>query len=186
MYPCKDVLKVLISVRKGKSFAKGAKAQIAFFPMSKCCPDPDISIRNVIALAKQKAKLCLILPGTLAVQNMILTQNVTMNAALLTSATLCMLSSQQSEHAYTSAFHEADPKNQCKTRASPNVEKWKQAEEIEIKTLWGMGTWQIVDQPQNCTPLPGVWSYRVKRNRDGNISKYKAQWCAHGDMQMPW
>eukprot|EP00961_Rhodomonas_salina_P155382 2092487-Rhodomonas_salina.1 len=49
-----------------------------------------------------------------------------------------------------------------------------------------MGTWQIVDQPQNCTPLPGVWSYQVKRYRDGNVSKYKAQWCARGDMQMPW
>eukprot|EP00961_Rhodomonas_salina_P203108 2740625-Rhodomonas_salina.1 len=97
-----------------------------------------------------------------------------------------MLSSQQSEHAYTSAFHEADLKNQCETQASPNVENWKQAEEIEIKTLWGMGMWQIVDQPLNCTPLPGVWSYCVKRDQDGNISKYKALWCAHGDMQMPW
>eukprot|EP00961_Rhodomonas_salina_P090888 1223060-Rhodomonas_salina.1 len=49
-----------------------------------------------------------------------------------------------------------------------------------------MGTWQIVDQPQNCTPLPGVWLYHVKHDQDGNISKYKAQWCARGDMQMPW
>eukprot|EP00961_Rhodomonas_salina_P138114 1858185-Rhodomonas_salina.1 len=58
MYPSKDVLKVLISVRKGKPLTKGAKAQIAFLPMSKCCPDPDISISNAISLAKPNAKLC--------------------------------------------------------------------------------------------------------------------------------
>eukprot|EP00961_Rhodomonas_salina_P107579 1448375-Rhodomonas_salina.1 len=49
-----------------------------------------------------------------------------------------------------------------------------------------MGTWKLVDTPRDCTPLPGVWSYRVKRDRDGNISKYKARWCSSGDMQMPW
>eukprot|EP00961_Rhodomonas_salina_P107580 1448376-Rhodomonas_salina.1 len=49
-----------------------------------------------------------------------------------------------------------------------------------------MGTWKIVDTPRDCTPLPGVWSYRVKRDSDGNISKYKARWCVRGDMQMPW
>eukprot|EP00961_Rhodomonas_salina_P298730 3938330-Rhodomonas_salina.1 len=75
-----------------------------------------------------------------------------------------MLSSQQSDCAYTSAFHEPDPKSQRETRASPHAEQWKQAEEIEIKMLWGM----------------------VKCDSDGNISKYKASWCARGDMQMPW
>eukprot|EP00961_Rhodomonas_salina_P098433 1324558-Rhodomonas_salina.1 len=48
-----------------------------------------------------------------------------------------------------------------------------------------MGTWQIVNLPSNCTELPGVWSYQVKCDCDGNISKYKASWCACGDMQMP-
>eukprot|EP00961_Rhodomonas_salina_P149336 2010002-Rhodomonas_salina.2 len=49
-----------------------------------------------------------------------------------------------------------------------------------------MGTWKIVDCPLNCTPLPGVWSYSVKQDSNGIISKYKARWCARRDMQMPW
>eukprot|EP00961_Rhodomonas_salina_P189860 2561445-Rhodomonas_salina.1 len=97
-----------------------------------------------------------------------------------------MLSSQQSEYAFVSAFHEPDPKNQRATRASPHVAEWKRAEEIDIKTLWDMGTWKIVDCPLDCTPLPGIWSYCIKRDSDGNICKYKARWCARRDMQMPW
>eukprot|EP00961_Rhodomonas_salina_P276893 3741647-Rhodomonas_salina.1 len=57
--------------------------------------------------------------------NKILTRKVTTNAALLVSATLAMLSSHQSKHAYVSAFHEPDPKNQREMRASRHVEEWK-------------------------------------------------------------
>eukprot|EP00961_Rhodomonas_salina_P071636 961911-Rhodomonas_salina.1 len=97
-----------------------------------------------------------------------------------------MLSACQTEHAYVSCFHEADPKNQSETRASPSVEDWKCAEEIEIKTHWGLGTWEIVSTPKGCVPLPDTWSYSVKQDCDGNVSKYKTRWCARGDMQMPW
>eukprot|EP00961_Rhodomonas_salina_P209733 2831887-Rhodomonas_salina.1 len=79
--------------------------------MSKCGPDPDISIRNVISLAKPNAKLCVDLtrdscgPKHVIPQqsqrvtwarsslgsSRILTRNVTTNAALLASTTLCIL-----------------------------------------------------------------------------------------------
>eukprot|EP00961_Rhodomonas_salina_P297372 3937170-Rhodomonas_salina.1 len=140
MYPGKDVLKVLISVHKGKPFAKGAKAQIAFLPMSKCCPDPDISIRHAISLAKPNAKLCVDLTRdsccpkymipqpsqrvTLARSSSgssrILTRGVTTNAALLASATR-MLSSQQSEHAYTSAFTRPIRKTNARPELRPTL-----------------------------------------------------------------
>eukprot|EP00961_Rhodomonas_salina_P283093 3825709-Rhodomonas_salina.1 len=60
------------------------------------------------------------------------------------------------------------------------------AEELEIRTLWGLQTWDICYIPHSVVLLPGVWSYRVKHDRDGSISKYKARWCASGDMQMQW
>eukprot|EP00961_Rhodomonas_salina_P147323 1982588-Rhodomonas_salina.1 len=46
MYPGQAVLKCLISICKGKPFTKGAKAQIAYLPISKSGPEPDISIQN--------------------------------------------------------------------------------------------------------------------------------------------
>eukprot|EP00961_Rhodomonas_salina_P303138 3941115-Rhodomonas_salina.1 len=160
---------------KGQPFKKQEKTQIAYLPISKAGPGPDVSIRNTLILSKPKATMCVDLtcgsngpkyiipqPSQLVTcarsasgSNKNLTRKVTTNAELLASAAvLAMLSSHQSKHAYVSAFHEPNPKNQRETRASQHVEEWKLAEEIEIKTLWGMGTWKIVDTPCGCTPLP--------------------------------
>eukprot|EP00961_Rhodomonas_salina_P126916 1710578-Rhodomonas_salina.2 len=73
-----------------------------------------------------------------------------------------MLAQGQTEHGYTSSFHEPDLKNQCATCSSPCAEEWKLAEEIGIKTLGGLGTWEIVATPAGCVPLPCTWSYDVK------------------------
>mmetsp|Transcript_62378 Transcript_62378/g.129470 ORF Transcript_62378/g.129470 Transcript_62378/m.129470 type:complete len:123 (+) Transcript_62378:692-1060(+) len=46
-----------------------------------------------------------------------------------------------------------------------------------------MGTFEIVDTPTHVLPLPSRFTYSIKRNKDGSISKYKACLVARGDMQ---
>eukprot|EP00961_Rhodomonas_salina_P243297 3287693-Rhodomonas_salina.5 len=87
---------------------------------------------------------------------------------------------------YTSVFHEPELKNQSQDCPSSKAAEWMLTKEKEIRTLWGLDTWEICYIPPGCVPLQGVWSYRVKSDSDGSISKYKARWCSRGDMQMPW
>eukprot|EP00961_Rhodomonas_salina_P110041 1481087-Rhodomonas_salina.1 len=68
-----------------------------------------------------------------------------------------MLSAQQSDCAFVSAFPEPCPKNQCSTRALTRAQEWIASEVKELKTLSDMGTREIVTIPHNCTPLPGTW-----------------------------
>ena len=105
------------------------------------------------------------------------------HAALLTFATLCMLHSQHSDHCFVSQFFPLEPKSQKQARASPQALEWRRAEHVELKTIWEMGTFKIVDLPNGVEPLPSRFTYRLKRNHDGTISKYKARLVARGDMQ---
>eukprot|EP00961_Rhodomonas_salina_P094317 1269162-Rhodomonas_salina.2 len=58
MYPGQAVLKCLILVSKGQPFKKQVKTQIAYLPISKAGPGPDVSIRNTLTLSKPKATTC--------------------------------------------------------------------------------------------------------------------------------
>jgi hypothetical protein len=64
------------------------------------------------------------------------------------------------------------------------VSKWRAAAEMEIRTLERMGTWIEVPITEATTKvLPGTWAYRCKRSPDGEIKKYKARYCIHGDQK---
>jgi len=76
-------------------------------------------------------------------------RNRTPMSALLTVACLTMVNSQQYEHGYVSELAPIEPKTQREARASPQAFKWKEAERIELKTIWDMGTFLIVDRPKH-------------------------------------
>ena len=48
-----------------------------------------------------------------------------------------------------------------------------------------MGTFEIIDRPDKCDPLPSMFTYRLKTGDQGQIIKYKARLCARGDLQLP-
>ena len=104
-------------------------------------------------------------------------------AALLTFATLYMLEAHQTEFAFTTGFNPIEPKTQRDAMNSPQSDEWKQAEEIELKTIWDMGTFEVVDRPLDIPLLPSIFAYCVKCNKDGSISKFKARLVARGDLQ---
>ena len=48
-----------------------------------------------------------------------------------------------------------------------------------------MGTWELVDPPEGCTPIPNKWVLTKKYNKEGNLLKYKARLVAKGYSQQP-
>jgi hypothetical protein len=60
---------------------------------------------------------------------------------------------------------------------------WRKAMDEEITSLLEMGAWKLVPLPPGVRPLPCRWTYKVKRDGDGNIERYKARLVAKGYAQ---
>lgn len=54
----------------------------------------------------------------------------------------------------------------------------------EYDTLKGNDTWSLVSRPSNKKIIKNKWVYRIKRDQDGNIDKFKARLVARGDQQI--
>mmetsp|Transcript_61737 Transcript_61737/g.127625 ORF Transcript_61737/g.127625 Transcript_61737/m.127625 type:complete len:253 (+) Transcript_61737:3496-4254(+) len=104
-------------------------------------------------------------------------------AALFTYAVSYMLEQHQTEFAFTSEYAPTEPKSQREARNLPERDEWITAEEVELKTIWDMGTFEVVDTPSHVSLLPSRFTYCIKVNADGTISKFKARLVARGDMQ---
>ena len=48
-----------------------------------------------------------------------------------------------------------------------------------------MGTWKLIDKPPSLVPIVNKWVYTKKRDKEGNVVKYKAQLVAKGCTQQP-
>ena len=55
----------------------------------------------------------------------------------------------------------------------------------KIKSLMIRNTWEVVSSKSvaNHSVIPGKWSYKCKRKPDWTIRKFKACYCARGDVQ---
>ncbi|KAL4291084.1 hypothetical protein GQ457_14G008390 [Hibiscus cannabinus] len=62
---------------------------------------------------------------------------------------------------------------------------WSPAVLAEFKALQDNKTWELVDLPPGKKAIGCKWLFRVKRNADGTISKYKAHLVAKGFTQIP-
>eukprot|EP00961_Rhodomonas_salina_P137676 1852042-Rhodomonas_salina.2 len=69
----------------------------------------------------------------------------TNGSALLTFATLAMLSSSQTTHCFTSVMHDYEPKSRREAMASANASDWIKAEHLELRIVWNLGTFENVD-----------------------------------------
>jgi hypothetical protein len=71
------------------------------------------------------------------------------------------------------------------TRGKFADEYWK-AMELEIATLEALGAWEVLEYDSETMPnvIPSTWAFKCKRFPDGLIKKFKARFCARGDMQL--
>ena len=66
---------------------------------------------------------------------------------------------------------------------SKDSEKWLKAMNDEIKSIKMHDTWEICKLPKGKKSIKCRWLFKIKRNPDNTISKYKARLCAKGFTQ---
>lgn len=57
---------------------------------------------------------------------------------------------------------------------------WAKARETEIDTFNKKQTWEFVDMPIDAYFIGSKWVYKIKRNADGSIERFKACLVAQG------
>lgn len=53
----------------------------------------------------------------------------------------------------------------------------------EYKALVNQGTWELVRPPAGANIIGCQWIFKVKRNSDGSVARYKARLVANGNQQ---
>ncbi|GJV09216.1 putative RNA-directed DNA polymerase [Tanacetum coccineum] len=66
-----------------------------------------------------------------------------------------------------------------------NSPKWCQAIKEEYDALMKNGTWSLVPRASNTNVVDGKWVYKLKRDKNGAITRYKARFVAKGFQQQP-
>ncbi|GKF15892.1 retrovirus-related pol polyprotein from transposon TNT 1-94, partial [Tanacetum coccineum] len=66
-----------------------------------------------------------------------------------------------------------------------NSPKWRQAMKEEYDALVKNGMWSFVPRTSNTNVVDGKWVYRLKHDKNGAITCYKARFVAKGFRQQP-
>ena len=67
--------------------------------------------------------------------------------------------------------------------ASPDAELWQRAMDEEMASLMANKTWTLEEAPPGIKPIPVKWVFKIKRDSNGNIERYKARLLAKGFRQ---
>jgi hypothetical protein len=79
---------------------------------------------------------------------------------------------------------QGDPKTLQEAKLRVDWPLWKEAMDREIATLEHAGTWTTVPRPPGKNIVGSKWVFRIKRNADGSVEKYKARLVARGFTQV--
>nr|XP_008343016.1 uncharacterized protein LOC103405779 [Malus domestica] len=84
-----------------------------------------------------------------------------------------------SPHSVSTTANETSAKPTNFRSASTNV-NWQRAMQEEFDALKGQATWKLVPSPTHRAVVGSKWVYKLKKNPDGSISRYKARLVAQG------
>ena len=76
-----------------------------------------------------------------------------------------------------------EPRTLKEAMARPDWPKWLQAMKNEYASHVENGTWDLTVLPDGRKVITGRWVFRLKKDRFGNVIKYKARWVVHGYKQ---
>lgn len=79
---------------------------------------------------------------------------------------------------------EIEPQNYKQALASPYAAQWKEAMDAEYASLLQNQTWILVPRPQHARVLDARWLYKIKRESDGSIARFKARLVIKGYKQI--
>lgn len=86
-------------------------------------------------------------------------------------------------HLAKSCDSECEPANFREATQSCDQEKWVGAMETEMESLTANEVWDLVELPPDRKVVGSKWVYKVKRDADGNVERYKARLVARGFTQ---
>ena len=66
---------------------------------------------------------------------------------------------------------------------SIDSDKWQEAMESEIDSMYVNQVWSLVDAPEGVNPIGCKWVYKKKIGADGQVETYKARLVAKGFRQ---
>lgn len=76
------------------------------------------------------------------------------------------------------------PRNYKDIFSTPDLPKWQDAMSEEINVIQKREVWDLVPAPQNAKIIGSRWVYNVKKNENGEVSRYKARLVAQGNSQV--
>ena len=84
---------------------------------------------------------------------------------------------------YANSANTTEPTTYEEAVESPESEKWKKAMQSEYDSLMKNDTWKLVKLPENRDTIGCKWVFKIERNADGSIDRYKARLVAQGYTQ---
>lgn len=85
---------------------------------------------------------------------------------------------------FASTVAPEEPPTYEKAIRSPHAQHWQDAMTAELKAMEDMQVWEVVPKPDNVNVVSSKWVYKLKRDANGEISRYKARLVARGFTQV--
>lgn len=94
-----------------------------------------------------------------------------------------LFSTNGREHAFFSP--QGDPVSFRDALTRADAEEWTEAALAELLAHLRNGTWTVVELPPGKVAIGSRWVFKLKRNPDGTVDRYKARLVAQGFSQRP-
>ena len=78
-----------------------------------------------------------------------------------------------------------EPKTVDQALNGPDSAKWKDAMQKEYDSLLKNGVFSLVPSPKDRNIVDNKWVFKIKRNADGSVERFKARLVARGFSQQP-
>lgn len=90
------------------------------------------------------------------------------------------------EFAFATQIDVEEPETYSRAMSGTHAQQWSQAMKEELDRLEANQTWDLIhkrDIEPGHKPLGGKWVYKVKRDVNGDIARFKARWVVKGYLQ---
>jgi hypothetical protein len=95
-----------------------------------------------------------------------------------------VLGANMHEKRPVSVFHDV-PSSFEEACSRPEADQWLDAMKEELASLHSCGTWRLGEVPPGTPTLPVRWIFKVKRDPNGQVERYKARLVVKGFAQRP-
>ena len=76
--------------------------------------------------------------------------------------------------------NDEDPSSYEEAMMDSDKEKWHEAMNQEMESMYSNSVWELVDLPEGFRPIGNKWIYKRKKGADGKVETYKARLVAKG------